>query len=48
MKDEYSCRYYCITGGQQLQQKKGKIIWYSFYSKIKIIWCFAIESDLQL
>ena len=37
----------CNRRSTTTSRKKGKIILYSFWSKIKIILCFAIESYLR-
>jgi hypothetical protein len=41
MKDDSHCRYYCITGGQQLQQEKGKdnLIFILFKDKNYLVFC---------
>ena len=46
MKDEYSCRYYCITGGQQLQQEKRKdnLVFILFKDKNYLVFCDRIKS----
>ena len=46
MKDECSLQVLLYNRWPTtIAGKKENIIWHSFYSKIKIIWCFASESN---
>lgn len=46
MKDGYSCGYYCITGGQQLQleKRKGNLGFILHKYKNYLVFCDRIKS----